>query len=113
MNKENKLNTYNHLNDMFRVNMLSYDEGILSHDVILAETVWRNLMEMREIKDYGKLAEMCEYIRKNVHHLETNITEIDLIKKGLVTFVPFDQSQVDHNKVREKIIEKLKYHSMT
>ena len=76
MNKKNKITTYEHLYEVFRAFMVGFDEGLLSDDVVLAGAVWRHILEMREITDYAVLGEMCDYIRKNISHLE-NIPEVD------------------------------------
>jgi cytochrome b pre-mRNA-processing protein 3 len=106
MNTKNKRIAYNHLNDIFRAFLFGFDEGLLSDDTILAGAIWRHLFEECEIKDYAAIAIICEYIRKNVAHLDT-INEIDLLKNGIVTFVGFDQTNRDHLKERTKVIEKI------
>lgn len=104
MNKKNKLITYTHLNDIFRGHLVGFDEGLLSDDTVLAGAIWRHLLEQNEIKDYAVLGKLCDYIRKNIQHLD-NINEIDYLKHGIITFVDLDQKEVDHLKEREKLIE--------
>lgn len=106
MNKKNKSKAYNHLNDIFRAFLFGLDEGLLSDDTVLAGAIWRHLMEQNEVKDFAVLGVLCDYIRKNVSHLD-KINEIDLLKNGIVTLVDFDQSNIDHLKERNKIIEKI------
>lgn len=84
--------------------MFGFDEGLLSDDTVLAGVIWRNLSEMRELKDYAVLGEMCDYIRKNVQHLE-NMSEFDLLRDGTVSFVDFEQAKLDHNIAKPKILE--------
>lgn len=84
--------------------MFGFDEGLLSDDTVLAGVIWRNLSEMRELKDYAVLGEMCDYVRKNVQHLE-NMSEFDLLRDGIVSFVDFDQAKLDHNIAKPKILE--------
>lgn len=108
MNKKNKLKAYTHLNDVFRAFLFGLDEGLLSDDTVLAGAIWRHLFEQKEIKDFASLGIICEYIRKNIAHLD-NINEIDLLKNGIVTLVGFDQTSVDHLKERPKLIEKILY----
>ncbi|CAF0964256.1 unnamed protein product [Brachionus calyciflorus] len=107
MNKENKMKAYTHLNDIFRAFLFGFDEGLLSDDTVLAGAVWRHLLEMRDLKDHAILGELVEYIRKNVHHLE-KINDVDILKNGIVSFVGLDQKELDHMKVRLKILEKIK-----
>jgi cytochrome b pre-mRNA-processing protein 3 len=104
MNKKNKIYTYEHLNDIFRAFMFGFDEGLLSDDYVLAGAIWRHILEQRDIKDYSALGEMCDYIRKNVSHLE-KISEEDVLRHGLVTFVDFEEAKLDHAKVRPKLLE--------
>lgn len=108
MNKKNKVLAYTHMNDIFRGFLFGLDEGLLSDDTVLAGAIWRHLLEQNEIKDFACLGILCEYIRKNIAHLDT-INEIDLLKNGIVTLVGFDQSSVDHLKERNTLIEKIVY----
>ncbi len=107
MNKQNKLQTYSHLNDIFRGFLIGFDEGFLSDDTVLAGAVWRHLLEMNEIKDYAVLGKLCDYIRKNAQHLD-NLSEADFVRHGVVSFVDLDQKSVDHMKVRNQLIEKIR-----
>ncbi len=107
MTRKNSLRTYNNLNSTFNAFLFGFDEGLLGDDVTLAGAVWRHLFEMRDVKDYKALADVVEYIRKNVNHIES-ISEEDLFKNGVVTFIDFDQKEIDHTKVREKLIERLR-----
>jgi hypothetical protein len=108
MNRKNSLKTYNNLNATFYAFFFGFDEGLLNDDTVLAGAVWRHLLDMRpELKDHAVLAEMCDYIRKNINHLES-IIEKDIFTQGLVSFVDFDQNEVDHFKVRVKLLEKIK-----
>jgi hypothetical protein len=50
----------------------------IGDDTVLAGAVWRHLLQMKEIRDYSILIELCDYIRKNVNHLE-KITETDYL----------------------------------
>ena len=107
MNRKNSLRTYNTLNGIFNAFLFGFDEGLLGDDVALASAVWRHLFEMRELKDYSGVKDIVEYTRKNVNHLE-KINDEDMFKNGLVSFIEFDQKEVDHLKVREKLITKFK-----
>lgn len=107
MNRKNSLKTYNTLNGTFYAFMLGFDEGLLGDDLTLAGAVWRHLFEMRDVEDYSAIKDMCEYIRKNVSHLE-KISDEELFKNGIVTFVDFEQKEVDHFKVRPLLIQKMR-----
>ena len=106
MNRKNKLVTFTHMNEIFRAFLFGFDEGILSDDTVLAGAIWRHLLEMKELNDFAVLGILCDYIRKNVAHLD-KINELDLLKNGIVTFVDFDQQEVDHLVARTKIIAKI------
>lgn len=108
MKKKDKRHTYQYLNDIFRGHLIGFDEGLLSDDDVLAGAVWRHLLEMNEIKDYAVLGQMCDYIRKNIQHLDNNVNEFDYLKAGIVSFVDIDQKEVDHLKARQQLIEKIK-----
>jgi hypothetical protein len=106
MTTKNKLKTYTHLNDTFRAFLLGFDEGLLSDDTRLAGAIWRHLLEMKELEDYAVIGVMCDYIRKNIQHLE-KINEIDLLRNGVVSFVDLDEKELDHLKIRLKLIERM------
>ena len=83
MNRENKFKTYEHLYEVLRAFMVGFDEGLLSDDIVLAAAVWRHILEQKEITDYAVLGEMCDYIRKNIAHLE-KIPEVDGMKGKII-----------------------------
>lgn len=61
-----------HLKDMFsnwRAVLLSYDEGLVKGDAVLAAAVWRNLFQGREDVDFVKLAMVVGYLRKEIRRL--------------------------------------------
>ena len=107
MNRKNQLKTYNTLNGVFQAFMFGFDEGILSDDHVLASAVWRHLFEMKEIEDFSSVATMCDYIRKNVAHMD-KISELDLLRNGVVTFVDRDVKELDHLKARTKILDEIR-----
>ena len=58
-----------HLKDMFsqwRAVLLSYDEGLMKGDAMLASAIWRNLMGAKEDVDFQKLAQIVGYMRKEI-----------------------------------------------
>jgi cytochrome b pre-mRNA-processing protein 3 len=62
-----------HLKDMFaqwRAVLLSYDEGLMKGDAMLAAAVWRNLMGAREDVDFEKLAQIVGYMRRELKRLD-------------------------------------------
>lgn len=107
MKKEDKVKTYTHLNDIFRGFLVGFDEGLLSDDTVLAGAVWRHLFEQAPIKDYANLAKIVDYIRKNAQHLD-GINEIDYLKYGIVTFIGMDETEIDHLKARQALIEMIR-----
>jgi hypothetical protein len=59
---------------------------------------------MREIDDFRILTKLCEYVRKNVKHLdETNETE--LMIHGIATFIDLNKDSIDHFKERKSLFE--------
>ena len=62
-----------HLKDMFsqwRAVLLSYDEGLMKGDAMLAAAIWRNLMGSREDVDFEKLAQIVGYMRRELRRLD-------------------------------------------
>ncbi|KAF2852635.1 hypothetical protein T440DRAFT_446385 [Plenodomus tracheiphilus IPT5] len=61
------------LKDMFsqwRAVLLSYDEGLIKGDAMLAAAVWRNLFSAREDIDFEKLAQIVGYLRRELKRLD-------------------------------------------
>ena len=102
INMDIKKQSAEDLTGFFQASLFGYDEGILSNDLILASSIWRHLLEMREIEDYSVLNKLCDYVRKNIHHLD-KLQEIDLLKTGIITFIPLEKDTIDHSKVRENL----------
>ncbi|KAF2270220.1 ubiquinol cytochrome-c reductase assembly protein Cbp3 [Lojkania enalia] len=72
-----KLNTNSlrqkYLKDLFaqwRAVLLSYDEGLVKGDAMLAAAIWRNLLAGREDVDFEKLAEIVAYMRRELRRLD-------------------------------------------
>jgi cytochrome b pre-mRNA-processing protein 3 len=107
MNKKNKFATSEHLMQVFYAFLIGFDEGLLSDDIVLAGAVWRHIFEMKDIEDYGALAEIVEYIRKNVAHIDT-IPEEDILKYGIISFLDFDAKTLNHLETRQKLMDVLK-----
>jgi cytochrome b pre-mRNA-processing protein 3 len=63
-----------YLKDMFaqwRAVLVSYDEGLMKGDAMLAAALWRNLMGGKEDVDFGQLAQIVGYMRRELKRLET------------------------------------------
>ena len=76
-----------HLKDMFsqwRAVVLSYDEGLMKGDAMLAAAIWRNLMVANEDVDFQKLAQIVGYMRRELKRLE-NASD-DEVANGLWKF---------------------------
>ncbi|KAL1796408.1 hypothetical protein ACET3X_004948 [Alternaria dauci] len=76
-----------HLKDMFsqwRAVLLSYDEGLMKGDAMLAAAVWRNLLGAKEDVDFEKLAQIVGYMRRELKRLD-NATD-DEVANGTWTF---------------------------
>lgn len=62
-----------HLKDMFeqwRGVLLSYDEGLIKGDAMLAAAIWRNLLSGKEDVDFEKLAQIVGYMRRELKRLD-------------------------------------------
>ncbi|KAJ5028864.1 ubiquinol-cytochrome C chaperone-domain-containing protein [Bipolaris maydis] len=69
-----------YLKDMFsqwRAVLLSYDEGLVKGDAMLAAAIWRNLLGAREDVDFEKLAQIVGYMRRELKRLD-NATDDDV-----------------------------------
>jgi cytochrome b pre-mRNA-processing protein 3 len=53
------------LGDQFQAAILTYDEGILSDDRVLASALWRRFFE-KDCKDARTLEIMVRYVRRQV-----------------------------------------------
>lgn len=76
-----------YLKDMFsqwRGVLLSYDEGLMKGDAMLAAAIWRNLMAAKEDVDFQKLAQIVGYMRRELKRLE-NASD-DEVVNGTWTF---------------------------
>ncbi|PSN73864.1 hypothetical protein BS50DRAFT_566791 [Corynespora cassiicola Philippines] len=72
-----------HLKDMFaqwRAVLLSYDEGLVKGDAVLAAAIWRNLLGAREDVDFNKIAQIVGYMRREIRRLEQ--AEDDEVAQG-------------------------------
>jgi cytochrome b pre-mRNA-processing protein 3 len=94
------------LYDIFNGCLFGFDEGLLSNDAGLAASLWRHFLGMEDANDFSMLVTLCDYVRKNVHHME-KIPEKDLLRHGVVTFVKFDQESIDHEIEKIKILRKI------
>jgi cytochrome b pre-mRNA-processing protein 3 len=62
-----------YMKDMFsqwRAVLVSYDEGLMKGDAMLAAALWRNLMGGRENVDFNQLAQIVGYMRRELKRLE-------------------------------------------
>lgn len=86
-----------YLKDIFsqwRAVLLSYDEGIVKGDAVLATAVWRNVFGGREDVDFEKLAQIVGYMRRELSRLDA--TSDDEVANGKWTFAagPVQEAQV-------------------
>ena len=63
---------------------MSYDEGLMKGDAMLASAIWRNLMGAKEDVDFQKLAQIVGYMRKEIKRLE-NASDEEVVN-GAWTF---------------------------
>ena len=78
----------------WRAVLLSYDEGLMKGDAMLAAAVWRNLLGAKDDVDFEKLAQIVGYMRKELKRLD-NATD-DEVANGTWTFKgsPGDEANV-------------------
>lgn len=51
--------------------LLSYDEGLMKGDAMLAAAIWRNLLGARQDVDFEKLAQIVGYMRRELKRLDS------------------------------------------
>lgn len=62
-----------YLKDIFaqwRAVLLSYDEGLMKGDAVLATALWRNVFGGREDIDFEQLAQLVGYMRRELSRLD-------------------------------------------
>ena len=69
--------------------ILAYDEGLLSHDRVLAASIWRNMFHNKKNTDASNLANFVEYVRKQILHIE-NIDSETVLTTGQIDWLPFE-----------------------
>ncbi|XP_031556466.1 ubiquinol-cytochrome-c reductase complex assembly factor 1-like [Actinia tenebrosa] len=68
--------------------IFAYDEGLLSHDRVLAAALWRNMFYDKRQTDASQLANLVKYVRRQVQHLD-NLDPEELLTTGKVPWLPF------------------------
>ena len=71
--------------------IVAFDEGLLSDDMILASSLWWNLFSEKETTDFLAVAQMVNYVRLQVKHMDS-ITTSDLFSDHSITFLKFEHS---------------------
>ncbi|EDO34002.1 predicted protein [Nematostella vectensis] len=66
--------------------IFAYDEGLLSHDRVLAAALWRNMFHDNRT-DAVQLASMVEYVRRQVQHLD-GLDSKEILETGQITWLP-------------------------
>jgi cytochrome b pre-mRNA-processing protein 3 len=62
-----------YLKDMFaqwRGVLVSYDEGLMKGDAMLAAAIWRNLLGGKDDADFEKIAQVVGYMRRELKRLD-------------------------------------------
>lgn len=76
-----------HLKDLWlqwRGLLLSYDEGLIKGDAVMASAVWRNMFKAREEVDIGDVAVVAAYMRRELQRLGEMSDE--QVSEGKVVF---------------------------
>ncbi|KIW00679.1 uncharacterized protein PV09_07863 [Verruconis gallopava] len=74
-----------YLKDLFlqwRGALVSYDEGLVKGDAMLASAIWRNLFGGREDVDPVRLAMVTAWLRREVRRVSAEVDMIDLARFG-------------------------------
>ena len=83
-------NSLKELTQEFYGLILAYDEGLLSHDRVLAASLWRNMFHDKKNTDAENLAKFVDYVRRQIVHLE-NINSEVLLTTGQIEWLPFEE----------------------
>lgn len=84
-------NSLKELTQEFYGLILAYDEGLLSHDRVLAASLWRNMFHDKKNTDASNLASFVDYVRRQILHFE-NIDSEKLLTTGYIEWLPFQES---------------------
>ncbi|XP_046672792.1 ubiquinol-cytochrome-c reductase complex assembly factor 1 [Homalodisca vitripennis] len=69
------------LGDQFQAALITYDEGLLCNDKVLASALWRRFFE-KNCNDPRNLETMVKYVRMQIKYLD-NMTEEDFRKRNI------------------------------
>lgn len=101
------------LNEQFHAAMISYDEGLMGDDYILAGALWRRIVQLQtdpttllpqhfesseshdEIGDKVKALEMLVIYVRSQFAMLNQLSREQLLRKRAFKFVPFDESLFD------------------
>ncbi|KAK3596443.1 hypothetical protein CHS0354_033406 [Potamilus streckersoni] len=86
-----------YMNQHFYTSLISYDEGLLQSDKVLANNLWDILFEKRDI-DPKSLELMVQYVRKQLKHLDSQDSSL-LLSKGMVHFLPLHSESLDPERI--------------
>lgn len=87
-------NSLKELTQEFYGLILAYDEGLLSHDRVLAASLWRNMFHDKKNTDASNLASFVDYVRRQIFYLESIDSE-KLLTTGHIEWLPFEESSED------------------
>lgn len=76
------------MSEEFQAALVTYDEGILSDDTVLASAVWRRILS-REC-DVRQLEAMVKYVRQTMFYLH-KVTSEDLVFKRKIKWIPVNE----------------------
>ncbi|XP_075238332.1 ubiquinol-cytochrome c reductase complex assembly factor 1 [Lycorma delicatula] len=80
------------LNEEFQAALLSYDEGLLSDDIVLAGALWRRFF-CRECTDPELIELLVKYVRKQVKYFDT-LTREDIILQRNFKWFPIEKEKL-------------------
>lgn len=67
------------LSENFQAALLTYDEGLLGDDKVLASALWRRFF-CKQCCDAEQLEQMVQYVRRQMHYFD-NLSGVDFLKR--------------------------------
>lgn len=80
------------LSEQFQAALLSYDEGMMSEDRVLAGAVWRRFFSMN-CTDYRMIETLVKYIRFHISKLD-HMSKEAFLDKPKIRWEPLDKINI-------------------
>lgn len=66
------------------------DEGLLTDDITLASSLWRNLFGIKNDLKPEQLELVLSYVHAQLEHIHRTVRSEQLLFQGQITWKPFD-----------------------